>query len=164
MNDAIEYNYSDVFYRNIILITFFLFYIFLSFINKKLVSSRLNNETMHLKCNPIDLIVSSIFTPENAEKDLEKCMLLNNNNLLEKYSSNLDDLVNESSEDILEKCNVIVNNSKLSSDKNITESQANKIKKDINKISNTITDISNNLVSNIEESKTILSDIIKNIN
>ena len=91
-------------------------------------------------------------------------MLLNNNNLLEKYSSNLDDLVNESSEDILEKCNVIVNNSKLSSDKNITESQANKIKKDINKISNTITDISNNLVSNIEESKTILSDIIKNIN
>ena len=106
MNDAIEYNYSDVFYRNIILITFFLFYIFLSFINKKLVSSRLNNETMHLKCNPIDLIVSSIFTPENAEKDLEKCMLLNNNNLLEKYSSNLDDLVNESSEDILEKCKI----------------------------------------------------------
>jgi len=164
MNDTIEYNYSDGFYRYIILFTFFLLYVFLTFTNKKLISTRLNSENINLKCNPIDLVVSSIFTPENAEEDLQKCMELNNNNLLEKYGSNLDNLISDSSEDILDKCNTLVSDSRLNSDKNITKSQANKIKKDIDLISNTITDISNNLVSNIEESKNILSDIIKNIN
>tara|TARA_Y100000389_G_scaffold130579_1_gene127981 strand:+ start:3137 stop:3631 length:495 start_codon:yes stop_codon:yes gene_type:complete len=164
MNGSVEYNYSDGFYRYIILVTFFLFYIFLTFTNKKLIGARLNNENIHLKCNPIDLVVSSIFTPDNAEEDLQKCMELNNNNLLQKYGSNINDLVSDTSEDILNKCKNIVNSSKISSSSVITESEADEISNDVKKISDSITDISNNLESNIEESKNILSNIIKNIN
>lgn len=164
MNGSVEYNYSDSFYRYIILVTFILFYIFLTFTNKKLIGARLNNENIHLKCNPIDLVVSSIFTPDNAEEDLQKCMELNNNNLLQKYGSNINDLVSDTSQDILKKCKNIVNTSKTSSGSIITESEADEINNDIQNISDTITDISNNLESNIEESKSILSNIIKNIN
>tara|TARA_Y100000389_G_scaffold70707_1_gene67389 strand:- start:130 stop:624 length:495 start_codon:yes stop_codon:yes gene_type:complete len=164
MNGSVEYNYSDGFYRYIILVTFILFYIFLSFTNKKLIGARLNNENMHLKCNPIDLVVSSIFTPDNAGDDLQKCIELNNNNLLQKYGSNINDLVSDTSEGLLKKCKNIVNSSKVNSHDLITESDADEIRTDIEKISDTITDISNNLVSNIEESKNILSNIIKNIN
>lgn len=167
MNASVEYNYSDSFYRYFILFTFVIFYIYLKFINKKLKNNILYNRDTetNLKCNPLELIISSIFNQEESEKQLKRCILTNNNDLLHNYGSQLKENISNNYNNTLEKCQTMITDSKLYDDSfNINSSEANEIKKKIDDISGVIMDISNNLEFNIDKTKTMFEDIISNIN
>lgn len=166
MNANVEYNYSDSFYRYFILFIFIIFYIYLKFINKKLTNAILYNKDTekNLKCNPLELVVTSIFNPDESESQLKKCILANNNDLLHNYGTELKKSISNNYNNTLEKCQIMVDDYNLNNDSNITSSEAEKIKIQIDDISGVIVDISNNLESNIGKTKTILQDIISNIN
>ena len=167
MNANVEYNYSDSFYRYFILFIFIIFYIYLKFVNKKLTNSILYNKDTekNLKCNPLELVVLSIFNPEESESQLKKCILTNNNDLLHNYGTELKKSISNNYNNTLEKCQIMVDDYNLNNDgSNITSSESEKIKMQIDDISGVIVDISNNLESNIDKTKTILQDIISNIN
>jgi|TARA_B110000285_G_scaffold142074_1_gene158846 hypothetical protein len=170
MDANVEYNYSDSFYRYFILFIFIILYIYLKFINKKLTNDILYNKDTdkNVKCNPLELVVSSIFNPSESESQLKKCILTNNTDLLHNYGTELKKSISNNYNNTLEKCQIMVDDYDLNNDSindpNITSSQADNIKMRIDNISGVITDISNNLESNIDKTKTILEDIISNIN
>lgn len=166
MNTSIEYNYSDSFYCYFILIIFFILYVYLKFTNKNLINSILYNKDTekNLKCNPLELVISSFFNQDESERQLKNCILTNNTDILDNYGSELKKSISNNYDNTMEKCQIMVDDYNLNNDSTITSSQAENIKIQIDDISGVISDISHNLESNIDKTKTILQDIISNIN
>ena len=63
--------YNDYMNRNIVLIIFFTFYGYLSYNHNQLKRQK---NWSSVTCNPLELIISSIFDYDNSNKQFEKCM------------------------------------------------------------------------------------------
>jgi len=62
---------NDYTNRNIVLTVFVIFYFYLRFIFSQLQRSR---NWKGIRCNPLEMVVSSIFDSENSNKTFQKCM------------------------------------------------------------------------------------------
>lgn len=82
---------NDIVNRNIVLIIFLILYCYLSYVSSQLKRSK---NWKGVKCNPIEIVIGSIFDPENSNKIFEKCMQYSLSDDQEKriqeYSSNVD--------------------------------------------------------------------------
>lgn len=81
---------NDCINRNIVLIIFFAFYIYLSYVSSRLKQSK-NWEGV--KCNPLEMVIGSIFDGDGSNEQFQKCMQYSvsndNEKKIQEYSSKL---------------------------------------------------------------------------
>lgn len=84
-------SYNDYANQKIVLITFFCFYLYLSYNSNKLKRDR---NWSSVTCNPLNIVLGSIFDSDNSNKQFEKCMQYSVSSDQEKriqdYSKDLD--------------------------------------------------------------------------
>jgi hypothetical protein len=84
-------SYNDYANQKIVLITFFCFYLYLSYNSNKLKRDR---NWSSVTCNPLNMVLGSIFDSDNSNKQFEKCMQYSVSSDQEKriqdYSKDLD--------------------------------------------------------------------------
>ena len=92
-------DFTDGTNRTIILLTFFLFYMYLKYTITQLQLTKPN--IGKIKCNPLEMVVGSIFDEEQANKTFSNCMeysasekmIKQHQDLESKYNSEITDLV-----------------------------------------------------------------------
>jgi len=62
---------NDVFNRNLVLALFFCYYMYLRFVFSQF---QRNKNWKGVKCNPLEMVIGSIFDSENSNDVFEKCM------------------------------------------------------------------------------------------
>ena len=81
---------NDYANRNIVLIIFVLFYIYLSHVSSQLKRSKNWNG---VKCNPLEMVIGSIFNAEDSNNQFQKCMQYSVSNdheeRIKQYSSEI---------------------------------------------------------------------------
>ena len=84
-------SYNDYANQKIVLITFFCFSLYLSYNSNKL---KRNRNWSSVTCNPLNMVLGSIFDSDNSNKQFEKCMQYSVSSDQEKriqdYSKDLD--------------------------------------------------------------------------
>ena len=85
-------SYNDYANQKIVLITFFCFSLYLSYNSNKL---KRNRNWSSVTCNPLNMVLGSIFDSDNSNKQFEKCMQYSVSSDQEKriqdYSKGLDE-------------------------------------------------------------------------
>ena len=62
---------NDLMNRNIVLIVFLVFYTYLNYISTQL---KRQNNWSSVSCNPLEMVIGSIFDYENSNSQFQKCM------------------------------------------------------------------------------------------
>lgn len=163
-------SYNDYANQKIVLITFFCFYLYLSYNSNKLKRDR---NWSSVTCNPLNMVLGSIFDSDNSNKQFEKCMQYSVSSDQEKriqdYSKDLDknlqnniNKLSAGSSDVSTATQVILGNTKDNIDKLNNESLDNEttinnfkieiedLTDKLNNSFNTFHDLSNNLLSKLE--------------
>lgn len=82
---------NDCANRNKVLIVFVLFYLYLSFISNELKRSK---NWSGVNCNPLAMVIGSIFSAEDSNSQFQKCMQYSvsndNEERIKQYSSTID--------------------------------------------------------------------------
>ena len=118
---------NDCINRNIVLMTFLLFYIYLSYISNQLKRSK-NWDSV--KCNPLEMVISSIFDSEGANSQFQKCMQYSVSNDHEKKFQDYSTKLNVELQSNINKLNTGERSSKTATDVllNNTENEINNLK------------------------------------
>jgi len=163
-------SYNDYANQKIVLITFFCFYLYLSYNSNKLKRDR---NWSSVTCNPLNMVLGSIFDSDNSNKQFEKCMQYSVSSDQEKriqdYSKDLDknlqnniNKLSAGSSDVSTATQVILGNTKDNIDKLNNESLDNEktindfkieiedLTDKLNKSFNTFKEPGNNLLSKLE--------------
>ena len=163
-------SYNDYANQKIVLITFFCFYLYLSYNSNKL---KLDRNWSSVTCNPLNMVLGSIFDSDNSNKQFEKCMQYSVSSDQEKriqdYSKDLDknlqnniNKLSAGSSDVSTATQVILGNTKDNIDKLNNESLDNEktindfkieiedLTDKLNKSFNTFKEPGNNLLSKLE--------------
>ena len=163
-------SYNDYANQKIVLITFFCFYLYLSYNSNKLKRDR---NWSSVTCNPLNMVLGSIFDSDNSNKQFEKCMQYSVSSDQEKriqdYSKDLDknlqnniNKLSAGSSDVSTATQVILGNTKDNIDKLNNESLDNEktindfkieiedLTDKLNKSFNTFKEHGNNLLSKLE--------------
>jgi len=163
-------SYNDYANQKIVLITFFCFYLYLSYNSNKLKRDR---NWSSVTCNPLNMVLGSIFDSDNSNKQFEKCMQYSVSSDQEKriqdYSKDLDknlqnniNKLSAGSSDVSTATQVILGNTKDNIDKLNNESLDNEktindfkieiedLTDKLNKSFNTFKEPGNNLFSKLE--------------
>ena len=163
-------SYNDYANQKIVLITFFCFYLYLSYNSNKLKRDR---NWSSVTCNPLNMVLGSIFDSDNSNKQFEKCMQYSVSSDQEKriqdYSKDLDknlqnniNKLSAGSSDVSTATQVILGNTKDNIDKLNNESLDNEktindfkieiedLTDKLNKSFNTLKEPGNNLLSKLE--------------
>ena len=109
---------NDCINRNIVLSIFLIFYIYLSYVSSQLKRSK-NWEGV--KCNPLEMVIGSIFNAEGSDSQFQKCMQYSVSNDQEKriqeYSTKLNtelqsniDRLSSGARDIKSSTDILLNN------------------------------------------------------
>tara|TARA_B000000557_G_C20618518_1_gene377022 strand:+ start:184 stop:690 length:507 start_codon:yes stop_codon:yes gene_type:complete len=117
---------SDCINRNIVLIVFLTFYMYLSYVSNQLKRSK-NWESV--KCNPLEMVISGIFDSEASNSHFKKCMQYSVSNEQEK---NIQDYSNKLDTELQSSINKL-NAGSLNS-KNATDVLLNKTEQEINNL------------------------------
>jgi len=163
-------SYNDYANQKIVLITFFCFYLYLSYNSNKLKRDR---NWSSVTCNPLNMVLGSIFDSDNSNKQFEKCMqysvssdqekriqdyseeinteLQNNINKLSAGSSDVSTATQTLLGDTKDKIDEL-NNESLDNETTINDFKIKiqNLTDEINNSFNTFKDPSNNLLSKLE--------------
>ncbi len=162
--------FSDKTARNITLIIFFIFYLYLDYQRSKLIIAK---SPTNLKCNPIQMIIGSIFEgEESANKTYKNCMEYSMNNTLNEreiemnkqasdFSDKMSKYIDEETNEFIDNQDAAVNliNQNINNTSDLIQQQAT--------ISQQITDVSQPIGQIFEKIGTItkkLPDIFKEVN
>ena len=163
-------SYNDYVNQKIVLITFFCFSLYLSYNSNKL---KRDKNWSSVTCNPLNMVLGSIFDSDNSNKQFEKCMQYSVSSDQEKriqdYSKDLDknlqNNINKLSAGELENKNAAqvllgvttdkidkLNNESLDNETTINDFKIKiqNLTDEINNSFNTFKDPSNNLLSKLE--------------
>ena len=135
---------NDSLNRNIVLCTFLMFYIYLNYIFTQLKREK---NWRSVKCNPLEMVIGSIFHPEDSIKQFETCM---------QYA------VSSEQEDDIQKYTSKIDNELLSKINNLNKGTADDTNATNNLLDNTANEI-NNLKNESLDNETTINDFKKNI-
>jgi hypothetical protein len=112
--------------RNIVLLVFFIFYLYLSHNRNKLQQKK---NWRSVTCNPLDMVISGIFNSDNSNSSFEKCMQYS-------VSDDVERRVEEHSEKLDKHLENSINKltSSSSKDKNATDILIGNTASEINKL------------------------------
>ena len=154
--------FSDTTSRNVVLLIFFIYYLYLAYLNTKLIFKR---NPSNMKCSPIQMMLGSIFeSQEEVDKTFSKCMEysiseeINKNQELQKkendefekkinrYLVNTNNDIKETNDDANENFNKQINNTinKINESNKINNSIYD-LAPEIGKIFNKVSEVSNKL-------------------
>ena len=87
---------NDYINRNIVLTIFFIFYIYLNYNSNQLKRKK---NWKGVKCNPLEMVIGSIFDPNSSNSQFEQCMIFpatsEQEEMIEEYSEKLNNELKE---------------------------------------------------------------------
>ena len=120
--------FNDYMNRNIVLTTFILFYGYLSYNSTQL---KRHKNWSSVTCNPLEMVIGSIFDYENSNKQFEKCVQYS---MSTDHEKRIQDYSKEINSDLQKKINSFTANS--SSDNSATNALLNKTANKIKELKN----------------------------
>jgi len=120
---------NDCINRNIVLIIFLIFYIYLSYVSSQLKRTK-NWEGV--KCNPLEMVIGSIFNAENSDSQFQKCMKYSVTNDQEKNIQEYSTKLNKELQSNINKLSSEARDTKTSTDilLNNTEKEINALNRE----------------------------------